>query len=149
MVVNARSRGHKGDMSDFRPVTEKLSVAPQIGPEDVSRAKAEGYVLLINNRPEDESPDQTPGADIEAMARTAGLDYLALPIVGGPTRDQAQAQAAAVAEAGGKVLAYCRSGTRSINTWALGAALSGEAEPAWLVERGLAAGYDLRPLLGG
>lgn len=136
-------------MSDFRPVTDKLSVAPQIGPEDVARAKADGYVLLINNRPEGEAPDQTPGAEIEALARAAGLDYLALPIVGGPNRDQAAAQAQAVAQAGGKVLAYCRSGTRSINTWALGAALAGEHEPAELVERGFAAGYDLRPLLGG
>src|SRR6202012_5048013 len=107
-------------MTDFRTVTENFSVSPQIGPEDVARAKAEGFVLLINNRPDGESPDQTPGAEIEALARAAGLDYLAIPIASGPRHDQAEAQADAVANAGGKVLAYCRSGTRSINTWALG-----------------------------
>lgn len=136
-------------MSDFRTVTEDLSVAPQIGPGDVARARAEGYVLLINNRPDGEAPDQTPGAEIERLAREAGLAYVHIPIVGGPTREQAEAQLEAVANAGGKVLAYCRSGTRSINTWALGAALAGEHEPAELVRFGMQAGYDLRPLLGG
>jgi uncharacterized protein (TIGR01244 family) len=135
-------------MTDFRTVTEHFSVAPQIGPDDVARAKAEGFVLLINNRPEGESPDQTPGSEIEALARAAGLDYLAIPIVGGPRRDQAEAQADAVAHAGGKVLAYCRSGTRSINTWALGEALADALPRDELVRLGAAAGYDLRPLLG-
>jgi uncharacterized protein (TIGR01244 family) len=138
-------------MTDFRTVTESFSVAPQIGPEDVARAKAEGFVLLINNRPEGESPDQTPGDEIEALARAAGLDYLAIPIAGGPRRDQAEAQAdavTAVTNAGGKVLAYCRSGTRSINTWALGEALADATPRDELVRLGAAAGYDLRPLLG-
>jgi uncharacterized protein (TIGR01244 family) len=136
-------------MSEFRIVTNSLSVAPQIGPDDVARAVDEGYVLLINNRPEGESPDQTPGPEIEALARAAGLDYLALPIVGGPSREQATAQAEAVANAGGKVLAYCRSGTRSINTWALGCVLTGTGDPVEMIEQGFAAGYDLRPMLGG
>jgi uncharacterized protein (TIGR01244 family) len=135
-------------MTDFRTVTSSFSVAPQIGPDDIARAKAEGFVLVINNRPEGESPDQTPGGEIEALARAAGLDYVAIPIVGGPRQDQAEAQAEAVAKAGGKVLAYCRSGTRSINTWALGEALADAMPRDELVRLGAGAGYDLRPLLG-
>lgn len=135
-------------MTEFRTVTEIFSVSPQIGPDDVARAKAEGFVLLINNRPEGEEPGQTPGPAIEALARAAGLDYVAIPIVGGPTPTQARAQVQAAADAGGPVLAYCRSGTRSINTWALGEALTEAQTRVELIKLGAAAGYDLRPLLG-
>ena len=37
-------------MSEFRKVTDELSVAPQIDVADVERAKALGFVMLINNR---------------------------------------------------------------------------------------------------
>ena len=120
-------------MTEFRPVTEQFSVAPQIEPGDVAKAKAAGFVLLINNRPEGEAPDQTPGAEIERLALEAGLGYLAIPIVGGPRPDQGRELVAACEDAGGSVLAYCRSGTRSINTWALGQALTGALKPVMAV----------------
>jgi uncharacterized protein (TIGR01244 family) len=47
------------------------------------------------------------------------------------------------------VLAYCRSGTRSCNLWALATAYKG-GEPDALVAKGAGAGYDLsgiRPAL--
>ena len=135
-------------MTEFRTVTEFFSVSPQLGPEDVARAKAEGFVLLINNRPEGEEPGQTPGAEIEALARAAGLDYVAIPIIGGPAPAQARAQVQAAADTGGRVLAYCRSGTRSINTWALGQVLTEAQTRVELIKLGAMAGYDLRPLLG-
>jgi len=135
-------------MSEFRRVTDAFSVAPQITLEDIARAAAEGFVLVINNRPDGESPDDPQSAEIEAAARAAGLDYLYAPVVGGPTTAQAQAVAEAVEDAGGPVLAYCRSGTRSINTWALGQALAGTKPRDELVRAGAAAGYDLRPILG-
>ena len=136
-------------MTDFRKVTDDFSVAWQIAAEDVARARADGYVLVINNRPDNEAPGQAASADIAAACEEAGLAYIWIPVVGGPTRAQAEVMAEAVAEASGKVLAFCRSGTRSINTWALGQALAGARSPAELVELGMNAGYDLRPLLGG
>ena len=57
--------------------------------------------------------------------------------------------AAALTSADGPVLAYCRSGTRSCNLWALAAAKAGRA-PHVLVGQAEAAGYDLsgvRPML--
>ena len=51
--------------------------------------------------------------------------------------------------ADGPVLAFCRSGTRSCNLWALARARMGDY-PALLIEKGAGAGYDLgglRPLL--
>lgn len=136
-------------MSDFRKVTDDFAVAPQITLEDVQRAADEGYRTLINNRPDGESPDQTPSADIEAAARAAGIAYLYLPITGGPTPDQIQRQQAFLAEAEAPVLAYCRSGTRSIITWSLGQAMSGARPRGELVSLGREAGYDLGGVLGG
>jgi uncharacterized protein (TIGR01244 family) len=135
-------------MSQFRKVTDAFQVSPQITPDE-ARAAAEGGVrLIINNRPDGEAPDQPKSAEIEAAARAAGADFLALPFAGRPTPEQARAQAEAVAGAAGPVLAFCRSGTRSITAWALGEAGRGR-DRAELARLAAAAGYDLRPVLLG
>ena len=135
-------------MPQFRPVTDRFSVSPQITPDEARDALAAGVVLIINNRPDAEAPDQPRSAEIEAVARADGADYLWLPVVGRPTPDQARQQAAAVAAAKGPVLAFCRSGTRSITAWALGEAAGGRDREE-LVRLAAAAGYDLAPVLLG
>ena len=135
-------------MSEFRKVTDTFSVAPQIELEDISRAAAAGFKLLINNRPDGESPGQPSSAQMEAAAKAAGLDYAHIPVVGGPTSEAVHAELALIAEAPGPVLAFCRSGTRSIVTWSIGQALSGAHSRADLVALGADAGYDLSGVLG-
>ncbi|MBS0333684.1 MAG: TIGR01244 family phosphatase [Proteobacteria bacterium] len=135
-------------MSDFRRVTDHLSVAPQISVADVAEAKALGFTTLINNRPDGESPDQPPGAEIEAAARAAGLAYVHIPVRGMPGPAEVEAQRAAVDGSAGPVLAFCRSGTRSITTWSLGQAAAGAMDRQALVALGRAAGYDLSGALG-
>jgi len=136
-------------MTEFRQVTDAFAVAPQISLQDVSTAAAQGYVLLINNRPDGEAPDQPEGAAIEAAAKAAGMAYLYNPVRGGPTPANIAIQAEAVAAAKGPVLAYCRSGTRSIVTWSLGQAQAGTKPRDELVRLGAAAGYDLASILRG
>ncbi|MFI4933778.1 MAG: TIGR01244 family sulfur transferase [Caulobacterales bacterium] len=136
-------------MTQFRKVTDQLSVSPQITPDEARAAAGQGFGLIINNRPDGEAPDQPAGAAVEAAARAAGADYLFIPVMGRPTPDQARAQAEAVAGAKGPVLAYCRSGTRSITTWALGEAAAGARSREELVRLAAGAGYDLSPVLGG
>jgi uncharacterized protein (TIGR01244 family) len=136
-------------MSDFRHVTDDLSVAPQISLDDVAEAARQGFRLIINNRPDGEAPGQPTSAQMEAAAKAAGLAYLYIPVVGGPTPAQVEAERAALAEAPGPVLAYCRSGTRSIVTWSIGQAQSGARSRQDLVGLGAAAGYDLSGVLGG
>ena len=133
-------------MSDFRRVTESLSVSPQVTEADMTRAAAEGFVLVINNRPDGEDPSQPSSATIEVAARAAGLDYLHVPVRGGPTQEQVDAVRAATQSAGGPVLAFCRSGTRSIVTWSIGQALAGEDRET-LLNQGREAGYDLSGVL--
>ena len=135
-------------MADIRKVTQDFAVAPQMAPEDVAAAKAQGFVKLINNRPDHEAPDQPTSAEMEAAARAAGLDYVHIPVVGRPTLERAAAVAAEADGAAGPVLAFCRSGTRSITAWSLGQAAAGKRSPEELVRLGAGAGYDLSALLG-
>ena len=134
-------------MAEFRKVTDRFSVSPQITPDEARAAAAAGVTLIISNRPDGEAPDQPANAAIEAAAKAAGAAFLRIPVVGRPTPEQAAAQAEAVAGASGPVLAFCRSGTRSITTWALGEAAKGR-DRRELVRLGAAAGYDLGPALG-
>lgn len=136
-------------MTDFRDVTDDFSVSPQIAPGDVASAAAQGFVLIINNRPDDEQPGQPSSAEIAAQAKAHGLAYVHIPFSGRPTAEQAKATRDAAAAAEGKVLAFCRSGTRSITAWSIGQALAGDRPRGELVSLGAGAGYDLAGVLGG
>jgi uncharacterized protein (TIGR01244 family) len=130
----------------FRKISDQVYASPQIGVEDVAEAAAIGVKLIVNNRPEDESGDQTPGAEIEAAARAVGMDYVAIPIThAGFSEPQVKAMAEALEGAGGPVLAYCRSGTRSTLLWALAEASQG-GDPDALTNMAAKAGYDVSPI---
>jgi len=130
----------------FRQLSPMVYAAPQIGLPDVAEAKRLGIALIVNNRPEDESPDQVPGPEIEAAAHAAGIGYLAIPVThAGFSEPQVQAMADALAAAPGPVLAYCRSGTRSTLLWALAQASTG-ASPDQLAAAATGAGYDVAPV---
>ena len=130
----------------FRQITKTIFASPQISLVEVAEAKTQGVALIINNRPEDESDDQTPGGEIEAAARAAGMDYIAIPVThAGFSEAQVRAMSAALADARGPVLAYCRSGTRSTLLWALAEA-SGGGDPAEIAAQAAQAGYDIAPI---
>lgn len=135
-------------MTEFRRVTEDFSVSPQIEPADMAAAAAQGFTLVINNRPDGEVPDQPSSAEMEAAARAAGMDYVHIPVKGSPTEEQVTANRVAIEDADGPVLAFCRSGTRSIVTWSIGQALSGVRSRSELSALGRQAGYDLSGVLG-
>ena len=134
----------------IRRVDDQISVSPQIAPGDVGDLAEAGFTMVINNRPEDEEAGQPAGAAICEAAEAAGLDYVAIPVThAGFSANQVQAMASALASARGPVFAFCRSGTRSCNLWALAEASQGVG-PDELIAKGAGAGYDLngiRPLL--
>ncbi|GGB53896.1 TIGR01244 family sulfur transferase [Blastomonas aquatica] len=137
------------DQSMFTPLANNIDVAPQISLDQVAAAKAQGVTMIINNRPDGEDPSAPQGADIAAAAEAAGLDYVAIPIThAGFSGPQVDAMIAAMGKAeasGGKVLAYCRSGTRSTLLWSLAKAKQG-GNPAELSKLAANAGYDLSPI---
>ena len=134
----------------FRRLTDDFHVAPQIEIADIAVAAAQGFVLVINNRPDGEEPDAPQGDAIAAAAGAAGLAYVAIPVGhGGFGAAQLDALDAARAAHPGKCLAYCRSGTRSAHLWALARARSG-ADVDAICGAAAGAGYDLamlRPML--
>ena len=136
-------------MTDIRQVTPDFAVAPQLQPADMADAAARGYRLVINNRPDGEDPSQPSSAQMEAAARAAGMDYAHIPVRGGPTLDQVALNRQLIDDADGPVLAFCRSGTRSIVTWSVGQALASRRDRQTLVDLGSAAGYDLATVLPG
>jgi uncharacterized protein (TIGR01244 family) len=130
----------------FRRLSDQVLASPQISLDDLAEAKALGVGLVINNRPEGESEDQVPGAEVEAAARALGLDYVAIPVThAGFSGPQVEAMANALAAAQGQVLAYCRSGTRSSLLWGLAEASRG-GDPDALSAQAAQAGYDLGPV---
>ena len=129
----------------FIRITHAVSVAPQIAPEDVASAAAQGFRIIVNNRPDAESLDQPPGDAIAAACAAAGVAYIAIPIDHtGFNLDQVEAMMAALEK--GPLLAFCRSGTRSCNLWALAAARQGD-DPAAIVAAAGQGGYNVAGLL--
>ena len=137
-------------MTILRTIDATISVAPQIDPDDMAEIAASGFTAIVNNRPDGEDFGQPSGDEIAAAAAELGLSYTAIPIThAGFSHPQIDTMAAVLAEAKGPVLAYCRSGTRSCNLWALAAVKAG-AHPDTAMAKAAAAGYDLtglRPLL--
>lgn len=147
-IALPRSDGHSLAMTDFRQLSDRVWASPQLSRQDVADAGAAGFALIVNNRPDGESPDDPQGDEIEEAARAAGMDYTAIPIGhAGFSEPQVAAMQQALSQADGKVLAYCRSGTRSTLLWALARARAGD-EPEALASAAARAGYDVAPVRG-
>ena len=131
----------------FYKIDHKTYASPQIDLSQIDEAKALGIVMIINNRPENESDDQTPGAEIEAAALAAGIGYAAIPVThAGFSITQVEAMEQALLAAGeAPVLAYCRSGTRSALLWALTQARMG-MPPEVIAAAAARAGFDIGPI---
>ena len=126
----------------LRKISEAFSVADQIEPRDISAIADAGFRTIICNRPDGESADQTEFADIESAASGAEICAQYIPVKPGEIDDsQIESFAAALESMPGPVLAYCRSGTRSVSLWALQAV---KTKPkAEILAAAQAAGYDL------
>lgn len=131
----------------LKTLTPAIYVSPQIDVDTVAYAKTLGVTLIVNNRPEGESTDQTPGPEVEAAARVAGIDYVAVPIGRSEIGDWELDTLATALEAhkASKTLCYCRSGTRSTLLWALCRARAGD-DLEQIAQQAAQAGYDVAPV---
>ena len=132
---------------ELKRINDRVSVAPQIRPDDLPAIKAAGFTAVINNRPDGEAPDQPSGAEIEAAAQAAGLAYHAIPLGRqGVSSEMVEETRAVLEGSAGPVLCYCRSGTRSTTLWALSQAGTLPADE--IISAAGQAGYDVSHLAG-
>ena len=130
----------------IRKLGDKTWVSGQIAPHEVAGLAQSGVTMLVNNRPDGEEPGQPLAGEIEAAAQAAGIAYRFVPILRGigPADVESMQEAMRAAE-GGKLLAFCRSGTRS--ALALALAKREEGSSAEEVQQCLtSAGFDPGPI---
>lgn len=124
------------------PLAPGLWISGQISPSEIAElARTLGLARIINNRPDGEEPDQPTSDALAEAARTAGLDYHALPVRGLPSADLVQ-DAVERIDPAVPTLMFCRSGMRSTALWAMAERGRGAAADD-LRDRALAAGYDI------
>lgn len=102
----------------YMKLTDTIAVAGQINADQVREIAAAGFRVLVNNRPDGEDAGQPSGAEIEAAALAAGLEYHHLPVTGmnfpGPDVER---MAQLLDDSARPVFAFCRTGTRCTNLW--------------------------------
>jgi len=127
---------------DIKKIAENLSVSPQIAVGDLAAIAQAGFRSVMCNRPDGEGADQPTFDEIEAEAEKHGLSAVYLPVATGKVQDaDAAAFGQHAAALPGPILAYCRTGTRSVTLWALS---EGASRPLpEIVGKAKAAGYDM------
>jgi uncharacterized protein (TIGR01244 family) len=130
----------------IRQLDDKVLVSGQVAPHEVAGLPGQGVTILVNNRPDGEEPGQPLASEIEKAAAAAGLSYRFVPILRGIGPADIEEMQKALREAeGGKLLAFCRSGTRS--ALAVGLAQREEGASADEVQQRLiSAGFDPGPI---
>jgi uncharacterized protein (TIGR01244 family) len=103
-------------------ITPDFAVAGQLGENDFAEIARLGFGTVINNRPDGEEDGQLHSDIAAPLARRSALAYHYIPsgkldLFSDPVVDGAEAAIASSA-GGRKVLAHCRSGTRSAIIWA-------------------------------
>lgn len=126
----------------IRTVYSGFAVCEQLEPGAMKALADAGYSTVICNRPDGEEDCQPALADLRKAADEAGLAFHHIPVSGGEFPSEAVAAFAAARKAAqGPVLAFCRTGTRSITLEML-ANLDG-LSVAERIAQASQAGYDL------
>ena len=130
----------------IRQLDERTFVSGQIAPHEVAGLASDGVTMLVNNRPDGEEPGQPLASEIEEAAAQAGIAYRFVPILRGiGPADVEEMQKALRDSEGGKLLAFCRSGTRSAFACALAHREEG-ASADEIQQRLTNAGFDSAPI---
>lgn len=125
-------------------VSETLSVATQPELSAFAGFAADGFKVVINNRPEGEEAAQPSSAAEATAAAAAGLGYAHLPVTVPTISEPAVRQFHdLLAKADGPVLAHCKSGTRSLMLYVIGEVLDGRMTTAEVRPFGARLGIDL------
>lgn len=127
----------------LKQVNAEFWVADQITAQDIELIAARGIKTIFCNRPDGEGADQPNVAEIEQALQPYGIQIQYLPVVSGKVTDeQSEEFKQLYMQAQKPLLAYCRSGTRSITLWALSQVADQTLEKMLLTAKTL--GYDLQ-----
>jgi uncharacterized protein (TIGR01244 family) len=130
----------------IRQLDDRTLVSGQIAPHEVAGLAQQGVTLIVNNRPDGEEEGQPFASEIEEAAAQAGIAYRFVPILRGiGPADVEEMQKALRDSEGGKLLAFCRSGTRSAFACALAHREEG-ASADEIQQRLTNAGFDPAPI---
>ena len=130
----------------FRQLDDQTLVSGQLTKKDLEEARRLGVTLVVNNRGEAEEPDQPSSAEMGRWVESANMAYTHIPITKGIGPADVQAMVDAIDDAGdGRLLAFCRSGTRSVLVWALARRQMG-ADRAEVERAAAQAGFNLEAI---
>lgn len=130
----------------LKQVNAEFWVADQITAQDIELIAAHGIKTIFCNRPDGEGADQPNVAEIEQVLQPYGIQIQYLPVVSGKVTDeQSEEFKQLYMQAQKPLLAYCRSGTRSITLWALSQVADQTLEKMLLTAKTL--GYDLQGVI--
>lgn len=102
----------------IQKVNTFLSISGQLDTDLVWQLAQDGVALIVCNRPDNESADQTAFAEIAAAAREAGIEAIQMAFKSGAMDAQHIAEFAKLVKAGNRMHAYCRTGNRSFCLYA-------------------------------
>lgn len=104
---------------DIRKINDEFAVTGQIAAAQVKQIADAGFKSLVCNRPDTED-GAVPHDEVAQAALEAGLKFKFIPVVSGAiTEDDVREMAQALSDLPRPVLAYCRSGARSLNLYGL------------------------------
>jgi len=133
-------------MSNFKQLTDKVFVSPQISTVDIDEAAVLGVTLIVNNRPDGEEAGQPSNETLASYASDKGIKWAYIPVEPGKLTLEAIESTSFALRDADKVLGFCRTGTRSATLWALAESFVGGLETAELIRLADSAGYDLSGL---
>jgi sulfide:quinone oxidoreductase len=103
-------------------LSKRFSVTGQITAGDLSAIAAQGFKSIVNNRPDNEEPNQPMSDDLASAAADLGLNYVYVPVVSGRiTQQDVDDFNRACNDLQGPILLFCRSGARCTVLWQLSA----------------------------
>jgi uncharacterized protein (TIGR01244 family) len=122
-------------------LADQYYVLAQITEAEMVKYCAQGFEVIINNRPDNESEGQPLSKDLAKKAQELGVRYIYNPVDLSVLSQRQLDQQKAAVSSGDKVLAFCRTGTRSSVLWVLNNQVEGAFDE--LVGSVNAKGFDL------
>lgn len=132
---------------ELKQVHQNFCIADQITPQDITTIAQQGIKTIICNRPDDEEANQPKMLEMyETAFRQNGIQLHYLPIINGHiTEDHIFEFQQLYLKSPKPVLAYCRSGMRSMSLWVLSSVAEQTVDERLRIAKSL--GYDLYGLI--